>query len=106
MAAVCQDLGEQRDKCFLLLSKAVLSAGPQVWRGTLARLRYKRTRAALTILRHYRRYKVKSYIHEVAQRFRNVRSMKDYGKHVPWPTPPKVLHRFEEALQAIYHRYK
>ncbi|OXB56645.1 hypothetical protein ASZ78_003936 [Callipepla squamata] len=78
----------------------------KVWRGTLARLRYKRTKAALTILRYYRRYKVKSYIHEVAQRFRNVRSMKDYGKHVQWPTPPKVLHRFEEALQAIYHRWR
>lgn len=30
--------------------------------------------------------------------------MKDYGKHVKWPSPPKVLRRFEEALQAIYHR--
>uniref|UniRef100_A0A8B9Q2E7 Unconventional myosin-Id n=1 Tax=Apteryx owenii TaxID=8824 RepID=A0A8B9Q2E7_APTOW len=78
----------------------------KVWRGTLARLRYKRTRAALTILKYYRRYKVKSYIREVARRFQNVRSMKDYGKHVQWPTPPKVLRRFEEALQTIYHRWR
>ncbi|XP_014807002.1 PREDICTED: unconventional myosin-Id, partial [Calidris pugnax] len=78
----------------------------KVWRGTLARLRYKRTKAALTILKYYRRYKVKSYIHEVARRFHNVRQMKDYGKHVQWPTPPKVLRRFEEALQNIYHRWR
>uniref|UniRef100_A0A8C6IXZ2 Unconventional myosin-Id n=1 Tax=Melopsittacus undulatus TaxID=13146 RepID=A0A8C6IXZ2_MELUD len=78
----------------------------KVWRGTLARLRYKRTKAALTILKYYRRYKVKSYIREVARRFHNVRQMKDYGKHVPWPTPPKVLRRFEEALQTIYHRWR
>ncbi|KAH0626942.1 hypothetical protein JD844_002249 [Phrynosoma platyrhinos] len=78
----------------------------KVWRGTLARLRYKRTRAALKILKCYRRYKVKSYICEVARRFHNVKSMKDYGKHVRWPTPPKVLRRFEEALQAIYFRWK
>ncbi|XP_050790863.1 unconventional myosin-Id [Gopherus flavomarginatus] len=78
----------------------------KVWRGTLARLRYKRTRAALTIIKYYRRYKVKSYIREVTRRFHNVRSMRDYGKHVKWPSPPKVLRRFEEALQAIYHRWR
>uniref|UniRef100_A0A8C0F4D3 Unconventional myosin-Id n=1 Tax=Bubo bubo TaxID=30461 RepID=A0A8C0F4D3_BUBBB len=70
----------------------------KVWRGTLARLRYKRTKAALTIIKYYRRYKVKAYIHEVARRFHNVRLMKDYGKHVQWPTPPKVLRRFEECV--------
>ncbi|NWX09330.1 MYO1D protein, partial [Caloenas nicobarica] len=78
----------------------------KVWRGTLARLRYKRTRAALAILRHYRRSKVKGYIRELARRFHGVRHMKDHGKHVQWPTPPKVLQRFEEALQAIYHRWR
>ncbi|XP_053215857.1 unconventional myosin-Id isoform X1 [Podarcis raffonei] len=78
----------------------------KVWRGTLARLRYKRTRAALKIIKCYRRYKVKSYICEVARRFHNVKSMKGYGKHVRWPTPPKVLRRFEEALQAIFHRWR
>ncbi|XP_015278854.1 PREDICTED: unconventional myosin-Id-like [Gekko japonicus] len=77
-----------------------------VWRGTLARLRYKRTRAALKIIQCYRRYKVKSYIREVARRFHNVRSMKGYGKHVKWPSPPKVLWRFGEALQSIYHRWR
>ncbi|KAK9396817.1 unconventional myosin-Id [Crotalus adamanteus] len=32
--------------------------------------------------------------------------MKDYGKHVKWPNPPKVLRRFEEALHAIYYRWR
>uniref|UniRef100_A0A8C2MQY9 Unconventional myosin-Id n=1 Tax=Cricetulus griseus TaxID=10029 RepID=A0A8C2MQY9_CRIGR len=78
----------------------------KVWRGTLARMRYKRTKAALTIIRYYRRYKVKSYIHEVARRFHGVKNMRDYGKHVKWPTPPKVLRRFEEALQSIFNRWR
>ncbi|XP_032285144.1 unconventional myosin-Id [Phoca vitulina] len=78
----------------------------EVWRGALARMRYKRTKAALTIIRYYRRYKVKSYIHEVARRFHGIKTMKDYGKHVKWPTPPKVLRRFEEALQAIFDRWR
>uniref|UniRef100_A0AAR2K2Z3 Myosin ID n=1 Tax=Pygocentrus nattereri TaxID=42514 RepID=A0AAR2K2Z3_PYGNA len=77
----------------------------KVWRGTIARMRYRRMRAALIILRAYRRYKVKSYIREVNRRFKSVRSMKDHGKHVKWPTPPKVLRRFEEALRNIYNRW-
>ncbi|XP_075436512.1 unconventional myosin-Id isoform X2 [Ascaphus truei] len=78
----------------------------KVWRGALARRRYRRTRAALTILRCYRRHKVKSYIREVSRRFNGVRSSKDHGKHVTWPVPPKVLRRFEEALQSVYHRWR
>ncbi|XP_057213725.1 unconventional myosin-Id [Triplophysa rosa] len=77
----------------------------KVWRGTLARMRYRRMRAALIIIRAYRRYKVKSYIREVNRRFKNVRDMKDHGKHVKWPTPPKVLRKFEEALRNIYNRW-
>ncbi|KAJ3607764.1 hypothetical protein NHX12_024815, partial [Muraenolepis orangiensis] len=41
-------------------------------------------RAGLVILRAYRRYKVKSYVREVNRRFKNVRSMKDHGRHVKW----------------------
>uniref|UniRef100_A0A665W2A7 Myosin ID n=1 Tax=Echeneis naucrates TaxID=173247 RepID=A0A665W2A7_ECHNA len=77
----------------------------KVWRGTIARMRYRRMRAALVILQAYRRYKVKSYIREVNRRFKNVRSMKDYGRHVKWPTPPKVLRKFEEALRSIHSRW-
>ncbi|CAH2302747.1 unconventional myosin-Id [Pelobates cultripes] len=77
----------------------------KMWRGTLARWRYKRTKAALTIIRYYRRYKVKSYILEVVKRFGGVRNSRDFGKNVKWPTPPKVLRRFQEALQNIHERY-
>uniref|UniRef100_A0A673LZP0 Unconventional myosin-Id n=1 Tax=Sinocyclocheilus rhinocerous TaxID=307959 RepID=A0A673LZP0_9TELE len=77
----------------------------KVWRGTLARMHYRRMRAALIIIRAYRRYKVKSYIREVNRRFRNVRGMKDHGKHVKWPTPPKVLRKFEEIFIQIYFRW-
>lgn len=77
----------------------------QMWRGTLARWKYKRTKAALTILRYYRRYKVKSYILEVVRRFNGVRNSRDYGKNVKWPTPPKVLRKFQDFMQSIFNRY-
>uniref|UniRef100_A0A3P8XUN0 Unconventional myosin-Id n=1 Tax=Esox lucius TaxID=8010 RepID=A0A3P8XUN0_ESOLU len=63
----------------------------KVWRGTIARMRYRRMRAALVILRAYRRFKVKSYVRDVNRRFKSVRSMKDRGRSIKWPTPPKVL---------------
>uniref|UniRef100_A0A8C4XAG1 Unconventional myosin-Id n=1 Tax=Erpetoichthys calabaricus TaxID=27687 RepID=A0A8C4XAG1_ERPCA len=78
----------------------------KIWRGTIARIRYRRMRASLIIIRCYRRYKVKAYIREVAHRFHNVRNMKDYGKHVKWPIPPRVLRKFEEALQGLYSRWR
>lgn len=99
--AVCQAEAVQLSSPSALMVDLCL----QVWRGTLARMRYRRMRAALVILQAYRRYKVKSYIREVNRRFKNVRSMKDYGRHVKWPAPPKVLRRFEEALRSIYSRY-
>uniref|UniRef100_A0A4W3HUU0 Unconventional myosin-Id n=1 Tax=Callorhinchus milii TaxID=7868 RepID=A0A4W3HUU0_CALMI len=78
----------------------------KVWRGTVARLRYKRTRAVTTIARCYRRYKVKSYIREVTRRLQHVRTMKDFGKHVKWPTPPRVLQRFQDMLQSVFLRWR
>uniref|UniRef100_A0A8C7LBJ9 Myosin ID n=1 Tax=Oncorhynchus kisutch TaxID=8019 RepID=A0A8C7LBJ9_ONCKI len=87
-------LEEQRDE---MVGRIVLFL-QKVWRGTIARMRYRRMRAALIILRAYQHYKVKSYIKDVNRKFKNVRSMKDHGKHVKWPTPPKVLRKFEEAL--------
>ncbi|XP_057682241.1 unconventional myosin-Id [Corythoichthys intestinalis] len=94
-------LEEQRTE---MLQRIVLFL-QKVWRGTIARIRYRRMRAAMVIIRAYRHYKVKSYIRELNRRFRNVRSMKDRGRHIKWPTPPKVLRRFEEALRNIYNRW-
>uniref|UniRef100_A0A8C7SKB6 Myosin 1D n=1 Tax=Oncorhynchus mykiss TaxID=8022 RepID=A0A8C7SKB6_ONCMY len=94
-------LEEQRDE---MVGRIVLFL-QKVWRGTIARMRYRRMRAALIILRAYQHYKVKSYIKDVNRKFKNVRSMKDHGKHVKWPTPPKVLRKFEEALRSIYNRW-
>ncbi|XP_032890982.1 unconventional myosin-Id [Amblyraja radiata] len=78
----------------------------KIWRGTIARLRYKRTRAVYTIINYYRKYKVKSYIREVGKRFQNVGTLKDYGKHVKWPTPPKIIRTFDETLKSVYQRWR
>uniref|UniRef100_A0A8C5QFT0 Myosin IG n=1 Tax=Leptobrachium leishanense TaxID=445787 RepID=A0A8C5QFT0_9ANUR len=78
----------------------------KVWRGTLARKRFKQLRAIYTIMRFYKCYKVRSHLMEVVRRFQNVRNMPDYGKSVEWPEPPAVLANFQEISQNLFRRYK
>ncbi|GLV32974.1 Myosin 31DF [Carabus blaptoides fortunei] len=76
------------------------------WRGYLCRQRYKKMKAALTIMRYYRRYKARSYVGELAQRFRGARKMRDYGKSIKWPTPPPVCRSIEATLKREFTRWR
>ncbi|XP_075444251.1 unconventional myosin-Ig isoform X3 [Ascaphus truei] len=78
----------------------------KVWRGTLARKRYKHLRAVYTIMTYYKRYKVRSHLLEVVRRFQTVRNMADYGKSVEWPEPPVVLSKFQEISRNLFRRWR
>nr|XP_033787810.1 unconventional myosin-Ig [Geotrypetes seraphini] len=78
----------------------------KVWRGTLARKRCRYLRAIYTIMRYYKRHKVKSYVLELVQRFQHVRNMTDYGKSVEWPTPPAALMQFQENSKLLFRRWR
>uniref|UniRef100_A0A674K556 Myosin IG n=1 Tax=Terrapene triunguis TaxID=2587831 RepID=A0A674K556_9SAUR len=82
----------------LLLQKA--------WRGALARRRCRYLRAIYTIMGHYKRHKVKTYLLELVRRFQGVRSMADYGKSVEWPDPPAVLAQFQENSKLLFRRWR
>ncbi|XP_068001877.1 unconventional myosin-Ig isoform X1 [Melanerpes formicivorus] len=82
----------------LLLQKA--------WRGALARRRCRALRAAYTIMACYKRHKVRAYLRELLRRFQPVRSLPDFGKSLPWPEPPAVLQRFQEASQGLFRRWR
>lgn len=77
----------------------------QAWRGALARRRCRALRATYTIMACYKRHKVRAYLRELLQRFQAVRSLPDFGKSLPWPEPPAVLERFQEASQCLFRRY-
>ena len=36
--------------------------------------------------------------------FRNVKSMKDYGKNIEWPTPPSVLEGLVQQLRRVHNK--
>ncbi|KMQ97753.1 myosin-ia-like isoform x1 protein [Lasius niger] len=55
------------------------------WRGYLCRQKYKKMKAALILMYHYKRYKQRVYINELERTFRSAKNMQNYGKHLPWP---------------------
>ncbi|XP_032944747.1 unconventional myosin-Ig isoform X2 [Rhinolophus ferrumequinum] len=82
----------------LLLQKA--------WRGTLARWRCRRLRAVYTIMRWYRRHKVRAHLAELHRRFQAARQPPLYGRDLVWPLPPAVLQPFQDTCHALFCRWR
>ncbi|KAM4874455.1 unconventional myosin-Ig isoform 2-T2 [Thomomys bottae] len=82
----------------LLLQKA--------WRGTLARWRCRRLRAIYTIMRCFRRHKVRAHLAELQRRFQAARQPPLYGRDLEWPPPPTVLQPFQDTCQTLFCRWR
>uniref|UniRef100_A0A8C4QPD4 Myosin IG n=1 Tax=Eptatretus burgeri TaxID=7764 RepID=A0A8C4QPD4_EPTBU len=74
------------------------------WRGTLARMRYRKTKAIYLIMAAYKHYKVKVYMLELRKRFQGMECRPDLGKGISWPKPPAVLKNFEENVKFLFRR--
>lgn len=75
-------------------------------RGWICRQQYKKMKAALAIMHYYRRYKVRTYVTELANRFRNAKKQRDYGKSVKWPEPPMVCRGAEPGLKELFGKWR
>ncbi|XP_035866253.1 unconventional myosin-Ig isoform X2 [Phyllostomus discolor] len=82
----------------LLLQKA--------WRGTLARWRCRRLRAVYTIMRCFRRHKVRAHLAEMHRQFQAARQPPLYGRDLVWPPPPAVLQPFQDTCLALFCRWR
>ncbi|XP_023494791.2 unconventional myosin-Ig [Equus przewalskii] len=82
----------------LLLQKA--------WRGTLARRRCRRLRAIYTIMRWFRRHKVRAHLAELQRQFQAARQPPLYGRDLVWPPPPAVLQPFQDTCHALFCRWR
>ncbi|KAM5273251.1 unconventional myosin-Ig [Ctenodactylus gundi] len=82
----------------LLLQKA--------WRGTLARWHCRRLRAVYTIMRWFRRHKVRAHLAELQWRFQATRQPPLYGRNLEWPPPPAVLQPFQDTCQVLFFRWR
>ncbi|XP_017474777.1 PREDICTED: myosin-IA isoform X1 [Rhagoletis zephyria] len=75
-------------------------------RGWIARRNYKKMKAALAIMRAYKIYKLRSYVHDLAQRFRNAKNTRDYGRSIQWPQPPLAGRNAEPQLRRIFNNWR
>ena len=75
------------------------------WRGYLCRQKYKKMKAALTIMKYYQKYKMYTYIKELERTFRNAKTMRDYGKHLPWPRENFAVKHIVFTLKIMYERW-
>lgn len=75
-------------------------------RATIARRYYKQLKAIYAIMNRYRRYKLRSYMTEVINTFKDVRFLPDLGKSKQWPTPPAVLQGFVKRLKRMHELWR
>ncbi|CAH1988239.1 unnamed protein product [Acanthoscelides obtectus] len=78
----------------------------KTWRGFVARQQYKKMKALLTMVKCYRQKKLREYISSLENKFRRVKTMKDYGKSIVWPAPPRSLLNSAKMLRSIYNRWR
>lgn len=78
----------------------------KTWRGYVARQQYKKMRALMVMIKAYRLKKTRQYINVLQKKFVNAGSMKDYGKSITWPAPPRSLRDTTKMLREIYNRWR
>ncbi|XP_060522962.1 unconventional myosin ID isoform X2 [Cylas formicarius] len=78
----------------------------KTWRGYRARQLYKRMQALMVMVRAYRLKQMRTYVHSLQRKFSGAKSMRDYGKHVTWPEPPKSLRQTAVLLRQIFDRWR
>lgn len=77
----------------------------KVWRGTLARMQYRKMKAAVKIMRYYRAYKLRSYISQLASSYEQAKRMRDYGKSIKWPATSVAVRPTYSKLRAMFERW-
>ncbi|KAL0268992.1 UNVERIFIED_CONTAM: hypothetical protein PYX00_010747 [Menopon gallinae] len=75
------------------------------WRGTIARKRYKKMKAAYKIMLYYRAYKKRQYINQLEKTFSNAKNYKDFGKSLPWPPVSSMVRPIVPTLRKMFDRW-
>ncbi|XP_007187760.2 unconventional myosin-Ig isoform X2 [Balaenoptera acutorostrata] len=94
---------EQSRACLIPIIVLLLQ---KAWRGTLARRHCRRLRAIYTIMRWFRRHKVRTHLAEMQRRFQAARQPPLYGRDLVWLPPPAVLQPFQDICQALFCRWR
>ncbi|CAH0564005.1 unnamed protein product [Brassicogethes aeneus] len=76
------------------------------WRGYVARQQYKRMKALMVMVKAYRLKKMRVYVNNLQRKFANAKNMKDYGKSIQWPAPPRSLKVTTDLLRSAFRRWR
>ncbi|KAK0174543.1 hypothetical protein PV327_010303 [Microctonus hyperodae] len=76
------------------------------WRGYLCRRQYKKMKAVMIIFKYYYQYKQRSYICELEKTLKNAKTMKNYGKTLPWPNDNFAIKPVLSSLKNMYARWR
>jgi len=93
---------EEREKSFDRMAVTM----QKMWKGYKARKQWKRLKAVIKIQLKWRSYKSKKYHFDVYNVFKDVATMPDYGKNVPYPPHPSILERFSKLLRKIHLNWR
>lgn len=96
------DLEERRA---LLIPQLVILL-QKMWRGGLARMRYRRTVATYKIMRRYKLYKMRCYLLDMSNKFQGVQRRPDLGKGIAWTKPPAGLEELVDQMKLIHKRWR
>ncbi|XP_050300495.1 unconventional myosin ID isoform X2 [Anthonomus grandis grandis] len=88
------------------LIPSIVTLIQKTWKGYKARQLYKRMKALMVMVKAYRLKKLREYVNKLQVKFRNAKNMKDYGKSIIWPEPPKSLHNTAKLLRMAYNRWR
>ncbi len=77
------------------------------WRGTLARMYYKRLRAAYRIAGYYKKFKARQYITCLCKTYAGARQRSDFGRGLKWPgTRGGSFKEVDVLMKKMYTRWR
>ncbi|CAG9773885.1 unnamed protein product [Ceutorhynchus assimilis] len=88
------------------LLPSIVTLIQKTWRGYKARQLYKKMKALMVMIKAYRLKKMRVYINQLYAKFHKAKSMRDYGKSVIWPAPPKALHDTARLFRMAFNRWR
>ena len=78
-------------KIYCLFVSVKVRVIQRYWRGTRVRLYVKRVMAVNAIMLTYRNYRMRSWMLEVVNTFKDVKKDPELGRWFRWPSTPRVL---------------
>ncbi|XP_019771399.1 unconventional myosin ID isoform X1 [Dendroctonus ponderosae] len=89
-----------------ILIPSIVTLIQKTWRGYKASQLYKRMQALMVMVKAYRLKKMRVYINQLQAKFQRAKTMKDYGKSIIWPAPPRALHDTARLFRMAFNRWR